>query len=327
MGKNSIKLLNFVKTLPLFLILGITLAQTTEEIINTIISVGIIVAVVMILLYLGGVWKPGQGKLRIPWGLIIYIILIVVIFVLPLLQRLGRIKIFPDTLDEAFQANPSFAQSYQNSFMMRRMPDSICNIFKYLAVDERVACYMPAFLYFFLLPFVAIYAITWGFLTQIEIFGDEKTRRLNPVLAFIIAFMTLPMGIFLILLAFWFSVLGGFSVAIFVAMFLAGVFLRGYGFTVTRYYEETKKFYSEKLKREARDLAQRLGRIAARVNTFTTWQELENEIGELRRMYPDYIHILNPITANVQLNQTINSQDALNRINQAIQQLNQIATG
>jgi len=105
------------------------------------------------------------------------------------------------------------------------------------------------------------------------------------------------------------------------------VFLRGYGFTITRYYEETKKFYSESLKRQARDLAQRLGRVAAKVDTFHTWQDLDNEIDRLRLMYPDYIHILNPITANVQLDQEINRREALNRINQAIQQLNQIATG
>jgi len=256
MGKNSINMLNFVKILSLFLVFGIALAQTItiEQIINTIIAVGIIVAVVIILLYLGGVFKPSTAGVRISWGLVIYIILIVIIFVLPLLQRLGTIKIFPDNLDEAFQANPSFAESYQKSFMMQKLPDPICNVFKYLAVDERIACYMPAFLYFFLLPFVAIYAITWGFLTQIGIFGDQETRRLNPLLAFIISFLTLPMGIFLTLLAFWFSVLGGFSIAVFVLMFLAGVFLRGYGFLAERYAEAKVKEYSYylKIKEEAR---------------------------------------------------------------------------
>jgi len=245
-------MLNFVKTLSLFLVFGIALAQTItlEEIINTIIAVGIIVAVVVILLYLGGVFKPAPGGVRISWGLVIYIILIIVIFVLPLLQRLGTIKIFPDSLDEAFQVNPSFAESYQRSFMMQKLPVPICNIFKYLALDERIACYMPAFLYFFLLPFVAIYAITWGFLTQIRIFGDENTRRLNPLLAFIITFLTLPMGIFLILLSFWFSVLGGFSIAVFVLMFLAGIALRGYGFLAESYAEVKVKEYSSYLKRK-----------------------------------------------------------------------------
>jgi len=249
MGRNSLNLLNFIKALPLFLMLGIALAQTAEEIVNTIISVGIIVVVIMILLYLGGVWKPGKGTLKIPWGLVIYIILIIVIFVLPILQRIGMIKIFPDTLDEAFQSNPDFYETYQKSFMMQRLPSPICNVFKYLAIDERIACYMPAFLYFFLIPFVAIYAITWGFLTQIQIFSGE-TKRLNPLIAFIIAFMTLPMGVFLILLAFWFSVLGAFSIAVFVAMFLAGVFLRGYGFTIEKYAEVKVKEYSSYLKRK-----------------------------------------------------------------------------
>jgi len=324
MGKNSINLVNFVKALPLFLILGITLAQTTEEIINTIISVGIIVAIIMILLYLGGVWKPGKGKLRIPWGLIIYIILIVVIFVLPLLQRLGMIKIFPDTLDEAFQSNQQFYETYQKSFMMQRLPAPICNVFKYLAVDERVACYMPAFLYFFFLPFVAIYAITWGFLTQIGIFGDENTRRLNPLLAFIIAFMTLPMGIFLILLAFWFSVLGGFSIAIFVAMFLVGVFFRGFGFATEAYLKGTESYFKLRQKGKAETLIRELSDIKTRLGTFKNWGELDDKIRQLIRSYPDLTDILLQIVEGIQPQQPIDNKVAEQRIDEALKRLSSL---
>jgi len=324
MVRNSLNLLNFIKALPLFLMLGIALAQTAEEIINTIIAVGIIVAVVIALLYLGEVWKPGKATFRIPWGLIIYIILIIVIFVLPLLQRLGMIKIFPDTLDEAFKANPDFYETYQKSFMMQRLPAPICNVFKYLAVDERIACYMPAFLYFFLLPFVAIYAITWGFLTQIKIFGDNDTKRLNPLLAFIIAFMTLPMGIFLIMLAFWFSVLGGFSIAIFVTMFLAGVFFRGFGFTTEAYIEGTKRYFNLRYKGKAETLIRELSDIKTNLGTFKDWGELDDRIRQLIRSYSDFTHILLPIVEGIKPQEPINKEDAEKRINEALKKLSSL---
>jgi len=266
------------------LILGIVFSQEVDEALNRILSiivvVGIILGLVLALAYLGGVLKFGKIGIRGETIVfVLYSILIIFIFVLPFLQKYGiiNIKIFPDKIPDD-QIEP---------FKLYQLPQPVCLIFKNLAVDENIGCYMPAVIFFFILPFTAIYAITWAFLVQIKIFeGLEK--RIEGLIAFIIAFMTIPMGTFLMLIAFWFSTLGAFAIAVFVAMFLAGTFLRGYGYIGSRYYEEQIKIHSKAFEAEKKLFYSQLASLHARITGSMTWDDVENEINRLFNVAPKF---------------------------------------
>jgi len=202
----------------------------SSEILSTIIGAITVIAVIVILLYLGGVIKErGLGT-----GFIVgatYIIIIVIIFVLPLLQRLGYINIFPDRINSETLKKWGFPQNDAYKF-----PKEACQVLTILTLQEQIACYVPEIIFLVILPFAAIFAICYGFLNQLKIFkGAPNEDKLYRLLAFIMAFSTIPMGIFMILVAFWFSFMGIFSLAVFVAMFIAGVFFRGYGFVAIEY--------------------------------------------------------------------------------------------
>jgi hypothetical protein len=84
--------------------------------------------------------------------------------------------------------------------------------------------YVPAIIYLFILPFAGIYVIVWAFLTMLGIFPQPNVNR---VLAFLITFLTIPVGVFVKMVWLLFSVMGAWSVAVFAITFIAGVFLRG----------------------------------------------------------------------------------------------------
>lgn len=88
-------------------------------------------------------------------------------------------------------------------------------------------------LYYGFIPFLGIWMIVYGFLALIRIFGDNKA--LYTILSFIIAFSTIPLGMFVMLVGMIFSVMGVFSVVIFAVLFFVGgglVFWRQfYGFS------------------------------------------------------------------------------------------------
>jgi uncharacterized membrane protein YfbV (UPF0208 family) len=226
-------------------ILSISFSQNTqlniEGIVQTLIGIGVLLAIILVLLYLAGILKfRGVGGSAIMW--IVYGSILIIVFVLPLLQRLGYIHIFPDKIDGETLKRWGFPQA-------NRFPESICSVLKMLTLQEEVACYMPEFLFLVILPFTAIFAISYGFLHMLNIFkGVPNEEGIYRLLAFIMAFSTIPMGIFMILIAFWFSFMGTFSVAVFVAMFVLGVFFRGYGFVskeYTRAIQTSMKIRSE----------------------------------------------------------------------------------
>ena len=234
-----------------FIVLFSISYSQTNELAATIISVIFILAIIITLLALAGVFKVRAigGNLVVS---LLYGIIILIVFILPLLQRLGYIHIFPDRIDGETLKRWGFPQS-------NRFPEPVCNVLKMLTLQEEIACYMPELLFLVILPFAAIFAIAYGFLSILGIFKNVPNEAgINRLLAFIIAFSTIPMGTFIILVAFWFSFMGGFSVAVFVAMFVLGVFFRGYRF-VSKEYERTivvtTKLRSELKKNLERELA------------------------------------------------------------------------
>lgn len=76
------------------------------------------------------------------------------------------------------------------------------------------------------IPFLAIWLIIYGFLDRIRIFNKKK---LNSFLSFLIAFSTLPMRLFILIVATLFAIMGVYSVALFAAIFIIGIFLYSRG--------------------------------------------------------------------------------------------------
>ena len=70
--------------------------------------------------------------------------------------------------------------------------------------------------YGFVLPWILSFAIVYGLLTNIELFGPKATKRVAPALAFVIAFFVTAVG-GPQLAAFFINLFGGTSV------FLAGI--------------------------------------------------------------------------------------------------------
>ncbi len=80
--------------------------------------------------------------------------------------------------------------------------------------------YMPAFLYYAIIPLAGVWLILYGFLDQLMIFKEEW---INGALSFMIAFSTIPLGAFVSTVAVVFGVLGVYSTVAFVVLAVTGI--------------------------------------------------------------------------------------------------------
>lgn len=72
---------------------------------------------------------------------------------------------------------------------------------------------------------MGVWMIIYGFLDRIRIFRSS----INGILALFIAFSMIPLGIFVIIVSLLFSVMGVWSVIMFVGLFFAGTYLYSKG--------------------------------------------------------------------------------------------------
>lgn len=232
---------------------------------DSIISVAVILGFVGILLYLGGAFKfSGAGSLskKIPWSFVAFLIFLLLVFVAPMFVKYpSYIKV-----DPSWQTQP--------------LPEYAAKILVMLGLPEDWM-YVQAIIYLFIIPFTAIYVLTWAFLNDLKIFQSQK--NVNRVLAFLIAFSTIPLGYFMKLVNVLFAFLGGYSVAMFAAMFIVGVFGRGYSYSVKQYEDIVKR------RRELR------ARIASRLSTLLdlSAQQIRNEIATMLNE-PETVAALSP---------------------------------
>jgi hypothetical protein len=196
-----------------FLLTNVTLAQIdATEIWGTISALIIqyagllfIVLFVFFLLLIGGVIKIPKGG--ISSGLVIFVVLIILAFVVP--------YFVPYPTD--FAVPKEFQYYYLGSYAEEALG---------LMGLPKGWAWLPALIYFFILPFAAIYTLVWAFLKTLEIFPQTNVNRL---LALIIATLTIPMSIFIKIVWVLFSFAGIWSVVIFAITFIAGIFFRGAG--------------------------------------------------------------------------------------------------
>ena len=212
------KLFSFI--LFLFLFSSPVLAQ---DFLNTITSnitpyIGVIFVLifVLILLALGGVLPKPKG---FPLGLIAFLVLIVLLFVIPQFVK------FPQYLE------------VPESFKYKEFPEPAKDALQLIGLPREWG-YVPAIIYLFILPFAAIYTLVWAFLISLGIFPQANVNR---ILALIIAFLTIPMGWFTKMVWVLFGFLGSWSVAVFAATFIIGILFRGAG-VATKEYAEYKKY-------------------------------------------------------------------------------------
>ncbi len=85
-------------------------------------------------------------------------------------------------------------------------------------------------IFYGLIPFLGIFTIIYGLLDRIRIF---KKNKINGLLSFLIAFSTLPLRLFILIVATLFAIMGIYSVAIFAVIFMIGVFLFARGMVWT----------------------------------------------------------------------------------------------
>jgi len=212
------------------LLLSLAFAQTANDfnsLIGGSVSVVFIIIFVIILLILGGVIKKPSGG-GISGFLILFIVLVILLFVIPM-----------------FVPYPQYLEVPAN-FKIIPLPSYAAQIFMMLGLPEEWM-YVPAIIYLFILPFAAIYTLVWAFLQSLLIFTNVPSS-VNRVLAFIVAFLTIPFGWFVKIVWVLFSFMGAWSVVIFVATFVIGVFFRGYG----KVEEERYALMGKKWRSEAR---------------------------------------------------------------------------
>ncbi len=80
----------------------------------------------------------------------------------------------------------------------------------------------PAIIYNFIIPFLAIFAVCLGFLRQLRIF--HRVQYVEMILAFCMAFSTLPTRAFVTLVTFTLAWMGMLSYAVFILLFGVGMF-------------------------------------------------------------------------------------------------------
>lgn len=94
---------------------------------------------------------------------------------------------------------------------------------------------MPEFLYFVTLPFICVFAVLFGLLTELRLF--RRAYKINFVISFAMTFMLLRFGILLFLINTLYAISAAFAAIVFAVLFIVGTGLWAYG--------RGREFYSE----------------------------------------------------------------------------------
>ena len=291
----------------LFLILPLAFSQSrdlqissftlSQSLVSIILSVGIILFFILVLLWLGGVLK--FGRTRAPWGLILFIIFLISLIAIPYFVPYPQILEVPE------------------SWKYQELPEIVKKIFVYLGVPKEWA-YLPAIIYLFIIPFAAIYTITWAFLTNLKIFGDSKqAMNAYKVLAFLIAFSTLPLGYFVRIVQVLFAINGIVGIVVFSAVFILGVLFRGYGRVSTEYY----KTALEKMATKAKNAGAMIREIKSRLDrNELTEEQLKDELVGFYHQFKDIPEVAQTLQSPGNI-RSANLDQLKNMVNQLVDQL------
>jgi len=102
----------------------------------------------------------------------------------------------------------------------------VCNVGAALGFPENWLN-SKTFLWYSFIPLMGIWLIIFGFLDRIHIF---RRNSINGLLSFLIAFSMVPLGVFVIVVSILFSIMGMYSVILFVGLFFIGTFYFAKGY-------------------------------------------------------------------------------------------------
>lgn len=273
-------------------------AQGSAKLWSGVYSVIFIVVFILILLIVGGVihfprTRGNMGK----W--ITIAIFAIMIFVLPYFIYNYLSSYFP-----TYTKVP-------DSFKKAPLPSYASRALEMLGLPKEWM-YVPAIIYLFIIPFAGIYTIVWAFLKSLNIFEN----RVNRILALLITFLSIPVGWFVRLTWLLFAGMGIWSVAVFAATFIVGIFFRGMG-VVSKQYLTYRKISDIRIAR-LKDLSKALeGLRNADLNT------IQQTIPPLLQRYSDVIP-MNVTSLLSSATQAKKPEDARAAINQAIAELKKI---
>lgn len=104
------------------------------------------------------------------------------------------------------------------------LPDAVCGLGTAIGFPEEWLN-TKTFLWYSIIPILGMWLIIYGFLDRIRIFRSA----ISGLLAFLIAFSTVPLGIFVIIVSILFSIMGIYSVVLFFTLFIIGTIMFSIG--------------------------------------------------------------------------------------------------
>jgi len=201
---------------------------------------------IFILLLVAGIIHMPTGAPSL--SLVVFTVLVILAFAFPLL-------ISKEDFDLMF---PTFLKEIPDEFKGGPVVPYFDTALSYMGLPTNWNT-VPAIIFLLLLPFAAIFTIVWAFLVSLGIFTQKNVNRL---LALIITLLTIPTGSFIRMIWLLFTFMGGWSIAIFAATFVLGIFFRGAGIAAKEHMEfkkyvgKTKELYHDVVRelKEAKNL-------------------------------------------------------------------------
>jgi len=145
------------------------------------------------------------------------------------------------------------------------------------------------FLWYVLVPFIAIWAIVLGFLRTLRIFPNQRTIEL--IIAFCMAFATLPTGIFMSFVNLLLGFSGVWATGVFFVMFIAGVFLYGRGWTGSLWQEKGTENKIRQIEQKIKDFDRKIAKADPNTqrDLIDDWEAQRNRLASLRAKHMAYL--------------------------------------
>ena len=212
------------KTLFLFLSLLLLTNLASAQAISGDEIYGIIAILLVIAMILIAAGFSPRVTTTFPIGLLIFIIIVIVLVIIPI--------VLPSFIGEKILEKEIIKENWK----LAPLPSWLSKVLIYLGIPSSWF-YVPAFIYLFIIPFVSVFVIIYGFLKQLKIFDTPEGEKITRVLAFLFSLSILPTGFFARIVYYYFAISAFFGVGTFIAMFVLGMLLLGVKKTTFAYHE------------------------------------------------------------------------------------------
>jgi len=145
------------------------------------------------------------------------------------------------------------------------------------------------FLFYVLIPFIAIWAIVLGFLRTLRIFPNQ--RNIELIISFCMAFATLPTGLFTSFVNLLLGFSGVWATGAFFVMFIAGVFLYARGWTGSLWQEKGTENRIRQIEQKIKELDEKIAKADPNTqrDLIADWEDRRNRLVSLRAKHMGYL--------------------------------------